>query len=556
MIGTIRKHSVWLWWVVAVLTIASFIWWGASPGTRYGSGRNGGLGVIYGKPVTPETFSAANREFLIYYWTRSHEFPDKDPNFTRADLERETYVRLLLTAKAKELGIHVGEDAQVAAANDFLGSLGQKGQPVPMSMFVDRVLTPEGLTAADFQRFIVDDLIIQQLIQTLGLPGALIAPQEASQLYDRAHQEISAQAVFFSASNYLAQVTVTPATVGQFYTNFMAHYRLPDRVQINYVEFDLSNFMAAAELKVGKTNIANQAEAEYAQHGLESVPGAKTPEEAKAKLREAILRKNAGLAAIDQARQFVNTLFAMSPVMPENLEALAKKNGLAVHTTAPFSEADGPAEFAASTELIQTAFKLNADSPYSKPLPGSEAVYVIGLAKQLPSAIQPFDEIRDRVTEDFRTYEGTLKARSAGTNFFYGVSVQMATGKSFAQAALAAGQKPVALKPFSLSSQEVPEAEGHAEVGQIKQAAFTTKLGHVSQFEPTADGGFVLFAQSMLPVDEAAKKSDMPQFLSQVRRSRENEAFNLWLQAEASRELRNTPYYDEMMHGKSSSGSR
>ena len=96
----------------------------------------------------------------------------------------------------------------------------------------------------------------------------------------------------------------------------------------------------------------------------------------------------------------------------------------------------------------------------------------------------------------------------------------------------------------------MPEAEGHAEVGEIKNAAFYTKPGHISQFVSTTDGGFVLFVQSLLPVDEAAKRGAMPRFLAQERSQRENEGFNLWLQAEANRELKSTPVYDELVGKK------
>ena len=298
MIGTIRKHSAWLWWSIIPLTIISFVFF-MGKGPSGSGGRGGGYGTIYGKEVTAEEFAMAQREFYIYYWLHYGELPDKNPNFNRTDLERETYVRLMLTAKAKALGIHVSEDALVAGANDLLRSLGRNGQTVPMSQLLEHVLQPEGLDAADFQRFVRDDLTIQQLVQTLGLSGALVTPQEAGQLYDREHQEVSAQAVFFSASNYLAQVTVTPAAVAQFYTNNMAVYREPDRVQVNYVAFDLTNFFAAAEQKLGKTNITSQAEAYYAQHGTEAVPDAKTPEEAKAKIREMILRQGAQVAAAE-----------------------------------------------------------------------------------------------------------------------------------------------------------------------------------------------------------------------------------------------------------------
>ena len=68
------------------------------------------------------------------------------------------------------------------------------------------------------------------------MSGALVTPQEAAAVYQREHQELASQIVFFSAENYLS--------VGhghargarrQFYTNYLAEYRLPDRVQVSYV---------------------------------------------------------------------------------------------------------------------------------------------------------------------------------------------------------------------------------------------------------------------------------------------------------------------------------
>lgn len=136
MIGTIRKHSAVLWWSIIPLTIISFVIFMGSGPTRNGGGSRGsGYGTIYGKPVTAEAFAAAQREFYIYYWMHSGEFPDKSPNFDRSDAERQTYVRLMLTEKAQTLGIHVSEDALVAGANELLRSLGRNGQTVPMENF-------------------------------------------------------------------------------------------------------------------------------------------------------------------------------------------------------------------------------------------------------------------------------------------------------------------------------------------------------------------------------------------------------------------------------------
>jgi len=545
-----------MWWIIAALTISSFIYWGASPGTRYGSGPGGGLGTLYGKPVTVEKLSEARREFAIWYWMRNQRFPEP-PNVSNAEIDRGTYERLMLEAKAAQLGIHVTDEAAASEANVYLSTLGRDGQPVPPATFIDNVLTPKGLTAADFKRTMASNMAIQQLVQALGLAGELVPPQEAGQLYDHDHLEYSAQAIFFAATNYSSGITVTPSAIGLFYTNHMAEYRLPDRVQLNYVEWNLTNYLKAAVEKMGQTNIAAQADAYFAQKGLEAVPGAKTADEAKAKIRDMITREVAAKLASDAAKQFANTLFAINGVTPETLLLLAKTNGLTGHTTAPFSEVDGPQEFAAPAELVKTAFKLTPDSPFGpKPIAGTEAIYLFALAKQLPSEVQPFDTIQNRVVEDYKLSESVLKARTAGTNFYVGVMTRMALGKTFAQAALAVGQAPVALKPFSLSSRVIPEADEHnLDARQLQFVAAQTQAGRVSPFVPTADGGFMLYVQSMLPVDEAQKSVDLPRFVEQLRRTRLNEAFSRWLMTEENRELGNTPIPKEMESERNSAPS-
>jgi hypothetical protein len=412
-----------------------------------------------------------------------------------------------------------------------------------MAQFVQQYLAPEGLTVMDLQNFLRDELVVQQLIQTLGLSGALVTPQEAGLIYDRDHQEVSAQAVFFSASNYLAQTTATPAAIGQFYTNNMAAYREPDRVQVSYVAFEVSNYLAQAKAEWEKTNLTEYVNAVYLQYGQTQFPEAKTPDEAKAKIRELVIRERAIKDARQIANDFAVKLFAVEPIKPENLAALAKAQGLTVHTTAPFNERFGPEEFTAPATFAKAAFGLTADVPFAGPVPGAEAVYVIALANQLPSAIPPLDQIHARVAKDLQAQEALVLAQRAGTNFYYSLTVQMAAGKTFAQAAVAAAQTPLVLPPFSLSTGELPEIGDRADIRQVKSAAFTTTAGHISNFVPTQDGGFVLFVQQLLPLDTTKKNADLTQFLNQVRRARQNEAFNLWLQGEANRELRDTPFY-------------
>jgi len=549
MIGTIRKHSALLWWSIIPITILSFVvFMGSGPGRSGGGSTSGGYGTIYGKPVTAEDFQQAQNEFYIFYWMRYGQWPDKDATMDRAAFDRETYKRLLLNRKAAQLDIHVSEEALATAASGFLRSIGRNGQTVPMQKFVEQVLAPEKLTVVDLQHFLRDDLVIQQMIQTLGLSGALVTPQEAGLLYDRENQEFSAQAVFFTASNYTAQATVTPAAIAQFYTNNMAAYREPDRVQVSYVFYNVTNFLAASKAEWEKTNFTEYVDSVYQEHQSEFAD-AKTPEEAKAKIRDLLIRNRALVNARQQANDFATTLFAVEPVKPENFTTLAKENGLTIRTTAPFSENEGPEEFSAPASFTKAAFELSTDVPFAGPIIASDGIYIISLAKQLPSTIPALAQIQSRVTTDLKAQEMVALAQHAGTNYYYALTVQMAAGKTFAQAAVAAGQKPVVLPPFSLSTAEMPELGDQATIDQIKQAAFTTDAGHISKFVPTSEGGFILFIQQMLPVDEAKKNAALPQFTAQVRRSRQSEAFNVWLQTEANRELTDTPLFKQANAG-------
>jgi hypothetical protein len=548
MIGTIRKHSGVLWGIIITATVISFIFWGAGP-SRLGRGgggdyTSGDYGSIYGHKISLDAYRNAQAGFCFFYWFRAGEWPDKNPNLSGTELAREVYVRLMLIQKANDLGIYVGDDQVVAAANEMLRSIGRNGHAVPLSEFVKQVLQPKGFTAEDFESFVRQALVLQQLQQAIGLTGELITPREAAAAYQRDHQELSTQIVFFSASNFLSSVTVTPAAVAQFYTNYLAEYRLPDRVQVSYVAFELTNFLAAAEQKLSKTNLNEQVEAVYRQYGASAFPDAKTPADAKAKIRSAMIRQQALIAARQEANEFASAVFSQEPARPENLAAAARQKGLSAHVTAPFAAKFGPEEFTAPQGFTKAAFGLTAEEPFAGPIVGPDAVYVLAFAKQLPSEIPSLGQIRERVTREYQLHEATLLAQLAGTNFVHALT-GMTADRGFASLCVAAGLQPQVLPAFSLSTQELPELGEHTDLDQLKRAVFTTPVGKTSGFEATSDGGFVVYVQSRLPIDQTAMNSDLPQYTAALRRERQNEAFSQWVNLEINRQLRSLPVFRE-----------
>ncbi|HEX7653741.1 MAG TPA: SurA N-terminal domain-containing protein, partial [Verrucomicrobiae bacterium] len=422
MIGTIRKHSAWLWWIIASLTIISFVVFMSSAPTRGGRGGAGGTyGTIYGHELTGEEVARARNDFAIYFLLNYGEWPEKSRNINAYQIDQQTYVNLLLALKAKAMGVSVPEDAVAEAAGRLLGapslvrSFGGNG-PVPMDKFVEYVLKPKNLTVDDFQHSVRFQIAADQLRKTLGLSGALVPPQEASGLYDRENQQAAAQVVFFSSSNYVSKVTVSPAVVAQFYTNRQAAYRVPERMTLNYVYFNVTNYLAQAKAEWAKTNFDQLVDSLYKQNMATMFKDTKA-DDAKAKIREELVFKRAMADANDQAAAFVTELFAMSPVNPNNLVTLAQKQNLAPKVTAPFAAGNQPVEFANAPNLMRSVYNLNGETPYTDRVMGEDGFYVVGLGQEYPSYNPNYTDIAERVKLDYLNESAAALARQAATNF-------------------------------------------------------------------------------------------------------------------------------------------
>ena len=542
MFGTIRKHQTWLWAIIVTITIGSFVVF-FNPASRNGGQRSSTVnyGTIDGQSISEEEFVNAYHEASLRFFMNAGKWPDADAKNLGYDIDRATYERLFFTAKLKQNNIQVDTDSVARMANLILANFG-RGTPVPLKAFEEQILAPQHLTADDFERYIRHELGMQQLVSTLGVASKLVTPAEAQDLYVRERQEISAHAVFFSASNYLATVgTLNAEMVALFYTNQMSAYRIPERVQVSYVKFDVTNFMADADEQIGKlTNYAAIVDQVYLQRGTNYYKGTTTADEAKTKIRSEMRHELAQTAARKKANDFASDLYDQQPQRPENLTTLAGTKKLAAKVSAPFDEESGPTEFDGGPNFAKTAFKLTAEEPFAGPLPGSEAIYVIALNKRIPSEIPPLDQIRSQVEADAKYAQAARFARNFGSQFSSALTNGLAQGKTFAGICTDSKVKPEVIPPFSLNTRELPEVEGQITLNQFKQIVFDTPVGKSSGFVPTREGGLVVFVQQRLPVDDARMRADMPEFLKAVRQARQNEAINFWYRREADKSMRDT----------------
>jgi peptidyl-prolyl cis-trans isomerase D len=293
MFGTIRRHQKWLWIVISTVTIVSFVAFFSPQRRRQGgwTGPRDQVGSINGRPISRDQYAQAYRESELRYVFSYGNWPDSDPASRQSGaVERETRNRLVLLEKVNELNIQVGEPAVAGwIADAFRDRTDKTFRKDSYENFVNNVLPSHGLTQADFERFARHEVAIQHLAALAGAEGKLISPKEAETMFRHENEEIEAEAVFISSSNYLAQATVDPAAVATYYTNHLANYRIPEKLQVSYVKFAVSNYLSVADQELAKnTNMNRLLETTYLQRGTNSFRDtnglALTPDAAKDKI--------------------------------------------------------------------------------------------------------------------------------------------------------------------------------------------------------------------------------------------------------------------------------
>lgn len=507
-----------------------------------GGGRGYDFGMINNRPITREEYRAAYTENELLYFLRSgSKWPSReeaeDPNYVNM-----VYGRIAFTEKLKELKV----EPTVEATAKWIAEIfrGPNDQVFPMERyqaFVKNELNPRNLTSDDFHRFARHQVAQEQLVSVFGMGGKLITPQEAESFYRRSNEPLATEAVIFSATNYLKEVSPTPAALGEFYTNNMAEYRLPERIQVNFVKWEATNFLAEADMEMGKiTNLAQHIDAAYLRAGTnifrDDAGNPLSMEAAKAKIKEDERKRLTIVAAQKKANEFLVALFEghdeKNPLTPGDLAKFAKEKNLVVQTTKPFDMATGATAMKTSPLFVQTAFRLrNADPEESvKSVPTEEGVYVIDLHKRIPSEIQPFETVQDRATNDYREFQSLNLARLAGSTFEKILTNGIAQGQTFADLCAAAKVNLVALPNFSLSTRTLPQMDSHISLDMAQNVASSLASGKASGFVPSASGGFILHLKEKLPVDEALLKAELPEFLARQREQRMSAAFFDWFQ--------------------------
>jgi hypothetical protein len=538
MFAHIRRHQRWLLVIIVFGVIVSFVIFFSPQQTAFlekGMTRNDAVGSVYGKPISRDAYNDAYREAYLRFRLFTGAWPDENEQ-TRMlfNQDREIQTRLLVIENIDKSNIEVGSSAVV----DWIETVFRDPEQGRLRLDAYENFLAEirryGFSERDFRRFVQTEVGMQHLIALHGLSGKLVTPQEAELLFLRENEQVDAQIALFSASDFIDQVSIDPAALSQFYSNRAGAYSIPRRLQVSYVEFHPDNFLEEAEQQLKENPDVQRIITElYQQRGEEYYPGL-SEEEAHQEIRTEALQELALLEAHRAANRFMVELFQISPAQAGNLENLAAAKGMMVDVTEPFTRFEGPQELEGGRAISDVAFNLSPENPFpEQPIVTEEAVYVIALNNIIPSEIPPLETVQERVTEDFRRQLAIELAQQTGRNLHDSLTSRMAETESFEAVVSEAEEATlVDLPPFSQQTTTLPDPTGLPNLSTLKNVAFSLTPGQVSTFTPTSDGGFILQVKARIPADPARVQEELPEYIENLRRTRQFDAFNAWLTRE------------------------
>ena len=542
MFSILRRNKTWLWGILIIVVIISFVIF-FSPDVDLTNRSEGGTATVAymdGKPVSYEEFQKAANEASIFYFLNYGQWPQENRGW---DLETQAKQRLFLKDRAAKQGIIATPQAAAAWLRDLPIFADKNGNYSP-EIYEKAIpfFEQQGLSRYMLEEFAKSEVAIKQLMATFGLPGAMFSPRVIKNSLEKEKEIFSTEIAIFYNTNFIDQVNVIETNLMRYYTNRMSLWRVPEKTQVNYVNFASTNYTEAAIKKFeedSKTTLDEYINKIYSEtddpDSFVDKEGNKLSEdEAKKEMRDALVKDRSLRLARNAARDFINLYFNKENITEEEFKNIATTNGLTVKLSEPFAVTDTPAELDITFSDVQRVFALSETNLYTPPIMGTNNVYAFFFSKKIEAYNPEYKNIQDKVLESYKESEAASKARLKARNFQQSLTNALANGeKTFEQLAQEANAKHITLPDFTSDATALDSEETiPLSIYQIKNNVSLLKAGQAGGMIPSTQAACVLYLKDRKPTAPDIIQQELPAYTKGLLAENLSSAFQEWFAVE------------------------
>lgn len=418
------------------------------------------------------------------------------------DVESYALQRAATIDLANQLGIPASTKQEIA---DYIKTLrvfaAQDGQfdPTRYAAFRDSLRGNSRMSEASVGRVLGDDIRANKMQGLLMGPG-FVLPNEVRTQLEQADSNWTLGVATVDYASYQPSIPATDAALTKFFEDNIFRYEIAPRVDVQFADFPVTNHLAAVtviEADVRAFYDANPARFPNPKADPKNLKRDPAADYAavRAQVETTLKLERARSLATKAASDFSYALFErkLAPGTPA-FDAFLAAQQVALKPLAPFTQEQGPAEFAGSRQIASEAFKLGPDRLFSDAVPAPAGAVVLFWKALEPARKPALVEVRDKVAADYVDGEKRKRFVELGRAVRGTIEARLKAGDAFAAAVTAAASAhhvkidPKMVPAFTL--RQPPQDLDYAVFGTLERL----DKGRVSDMVIAKDHGLIVYA--------------------------------------------------------------
>src|SRR6266567_6196963 len=491
MITILRKHRHWLMIVIAILALPFCIYFVK---TDYSAIRPDQFARIYDRNI-PMLEAQQNARLLDL--GRALGMSDFVQSLTMGATEQnQVYAQfilnlLILRHEAARLGIRPTSSEIADIVRDLPAFRSEGGFDFKkFNDFVQNALSPNGLSEAQIEELVRDQLCLKQIKQLLAA-GVSVPETEIKTNYEQAYDKLYVGLIRLRPADFAKEITIGDDDVRKYYEAHKAELKSDEKRKVEFVRLALTDDQKKL---TGKERV-----------------------EALQKLS-------------DRANDFTQALLEKGAAFKQ----VAAKFQLPMQLTGEFTATTPDPKLNVDPQLSAAAFKLSPQEPNSDPIQVTDGFYIMHLAGIVEARPLTVEEAKPKIVDAIKRSRTRELMSTKGAELVHQLREETKSGQPLEAAIRKTGAKAEKVPPFSLFDQ-TPEAQSKEEKKEppelvaIKDAVAYLNPGEISDFLPSEESGLITILEKRersADVNNVAKKAA---FENRVLNNKRQIVFYEWL---------------------------
>lgn len=503
------------------------------------------VGEVFGNTVKDDEFSEAYKAVYVDAFLKyGNYFKQMLPYL---NLEKETWFRLIMSEKAKEMSVSVSEDELRSELMKMFSKDGS-GKDFDSAMYDNFITKNLRMTVPEFEKMTAESLKFKKMEESV-VKDVMINDHEAEKFFREDHYKLQFSYALIDSLKYADQVDLAGANLKDFFSRDKARFQIPEKISINYIFKSNEAYKSKIEVTEQECKdfyeqnketyeiVEDKEEKQSVEADKENTVSdpSKQPEPSNVEISYKpfdSVKDEIKASLFDQKLQaesegYIDAVYK-SMIEKNSFSDVALANQMEIKTTPLFSRMEVPKEIGMNwSPQVKDAFEL-ALNDFCGPYPVNNGWMILQVKEKIPSKIpDSLEEVKQEVEKAYREDNAPQVAQKASEEFREKVLAKM-DKLTFEEAIKEEGLE---VKSSGMITVNTNTIKGLGFEPKLMETIFALKESEVSKVLSIEDGKKFVFCQvnKREEPDLSLFQKDKNKFVETAKTKKKKQVFEEWL---------------------------